>query len=91
MVDRVMKDLVNFKKSNQPFLLSVGFLKPHLPFNAPLKYWDLYEKKDIQLAKNRFQPENTPKIAMHHYAELRKYLNIPNDKSVEIPDSIQLS
>ena len=90
MVDRVIKDLVNFKKSNQPFLLSVGFLKPHLPFNAPLKYWDLYEKKDIHLAKNRFQPENTPKIAMHHYAELRKYLNIPNDKSVEIPDSIQL-
>ena len=81
MVDRVMKDLVNFKKSNQPFLLSVGFLKPHLPFNAPLKYWDLYEKKDIQLAKNRFQPENTPQIAMHHYAELRKYLIFAYDKS----------
>ena len=90
MVDRIMKELVNFKKSKQPFLLSVGFLKPHLPFNAPLEYWDLYDKKDIQLAKNRFQPKNTPKIAMHHYAELRKYINIPNDKSVEIPDSTQL-
>ena len=90
MVDRINDDLINLKSNNQPFLLSVGFLKPHLPFNAPLKYWDLYDKKDIQLAKNRFQPENTPQIAMHHYAELRKYLNIPNDKSVEIPDSTQL-
>ena len=68
-------------------LLSVGFLKPHLPFNAPSKYWNLYNKQDIQLAKNRFQPKNTPQIAMHHYAELRKYLNIPNDKSIEIPKS----
>ena len=58
----LMKDLVNLKSSNQPFLLSVGFLKPHLPFNAPLKYWDLYDKKDIQLAKNRFQPKILHKL-----------------------------
>ena len=90
MIDRVNNDILNLKENNQPFLLSVGFLKPHLPFNAPSKYWNLYNKQDIQLAKNRFQPKNTPQIAMHHYAELRKYLNIPNDKSIEIPDSTQL-
>jgi len=32
---------------NEPFLLAVGFMKPHLPFNAPTKYWDLYDPEEI--------------------------------------------
>ena len=66
--------------------MALGFLKPHLPFNAPKKYWDLYNEKDIELASNRFQPENAPNISMHKYGELRKYTNIPTDKNIDISD-----
>ena len=69
--------------------MALGFLKPHLPFNAPKKYWDLYNKKDIELASNRFQPENAPDISMHKYGELRKYTNIPSDFKINVPDSTQ--
>ena len=69
--------------------MALGFLKPHLPFNAPKKYWDLYNEKDIELASNRFQPENAPDESMHKYGELRKYTNIPSDFNIDIPDLTQ--
>jgi arylsulfatase A-like enzyme len=90
MVDKVISDLETINANNQPCLMAIGFLKPHLPFNAPKKYWDLYTESDLKLANNRYQPHNTPKIAMHNYAELRRYLNIPDDKATDIPDSVQL-
>ena len=90
MIDKIIGDLETINTKHQPFLMAVGFLKPHLPFNAPKKYWDLYSKSDLHLAENRYQPHNTPKIAMHNYAELRNYLNIPNDKTKDISDSLQL-
>ena len=38
------------QNQSAPFFLAVGFKRPHLPFTAPQKYWDLYDKKDIELA-----------------------------------------
>jgi arylsulfatase A-like enzyme len=71
---------------DQPFFLAVGFLKPHLPFNAPTKYWDLYPVDQIPLAKNPFMPEKAPEQAWHNSGELRAYTNIPKDRV--LPDSI---
>ena len=89
MVNKAIEQLDELSKKEQPFFMALGFLKPHLPFNAPKKYWDLYNEKDIELATNRFQPENAPDESMHKYGELRKYTNIPSDFNVDVPDSTQ--
>lgn len=89
MINKSIEDLKKLKIKNKPFFLAVGMLKPHLPFNAPKKYWDLYNTENIKLATNRYQPKNSPKVCMHSYAELRKYTNIPNDKNTDIPDTTQ--
>lgn len=89
MVNKAIEKLNELTKKEQPFFMALGFLKPHLPFNAPKKYWDLYNEEDIELASNRFQPENAPNISMHKYGELRKYTNIPSDKNIQIADSTQ--
>lgn len=57
---------------DQPFFLAVGFWKPHLPFNAPKKYWDLYDPSDVSLPVNPDHPENVPEIALHNGQELLK-------------------
>ena len=59
------------------FFLAVGYLKPHLPFVAPKKYYDLYRKDEIPLAPNPFPPEDCPPIALTNWGELRAYQGIP--------------
>ena len=74
---KTIADLQRLKKQDQPFFLAVGFLKPHLPFNAPSRYWDLYDPQNLPKASNPFPPENAPDAAIHNFGELRNYAGIP--------------
>ena len=61
----------------QPFFLGVGFRKPHLPFCAPKKYWDLYDRSKIPMPYP-YKPKNAPDIAFANWEELRSYTDIPD-------------
>lgn len=61
----------------KPFFLAVGFLKPHLPFNAPKRYWDLHDRSGIRLPENGSAPRNAPSFALTDFGELRSYDAIP--------------
>lgn len=61
----------------QPFFLAVGFMRPHLPFVAPQRYWDLYPDDSIHLPADYAPPIDVPAEAMHPWAELRSYRDIP--------------
>jgi iduronate 2-sulfatase len=77
IADKAISDLNRLKKMDQPFSLAVGFLKPHLPFNAPKKYWDLYDADRIRLASNAYRPKDAPDAAIHQWGEMRAYYEIP--------------
>lgn len=77
VVEKGIADLRRLKASGKPFFLALGFLKPHLPFNAPKKYWDLYRREKINLADNPFKPAGAPDSAIHNWGELRAYAGIP--------------
>jgi iduronate 2-sulfatase len=51
----------------KPFFLAVGFWKPHLPFNAPKRYWDLYDHDQIDLPPNPDPPVDVPPLALQNY------------------------
>ena len=65
-----VKALAGFKQKNQAFFLAVGFWKPHLPFNPPKRYWDLYDRATIKAATNPNPPQNVPAVALHNGREL---------------------
>jgi iduronate 2-sulfatase len=66
--------------SDQPFFLAVGFWRPHLPFVAPKKYWDLYDPEKISMPNPIAAPTDVPAIALHQSREIRGYGLTPKDR-----------
>lgn len=69
----------NLAAKEKPFFLAVGFRKPHLPFCAPKKYWDLYERDRIPLPEYPKHPQDAPELAVRSWKELEGYTDIPAD------------
>lgn len=74
------------KAPDKPFFLGLGFHKPHLDFNAPKRYWDLYDREKIRLAAQTKPPEGGAAVGLHESFELRVRHGIP--KSGPIPDDL---
>lgn len=69
--------MIQLSKENKPYFMAVGFHKPHLPFVAPKKYWDMYDRASLPLAEFREHAKDAPEIAYHKSGELRNYTDIP--------------
>lgn len=61
-----------------PFFIAAGFARPHLPFSAPKKYWDLYDPAKLPLAQRSHLPKNSPKAAHKRGGEIRNYFPVPD-------------
>jgi len=77
MTEKAMEQLESLAEESQPFFFAVGFKRPHLPFVAPLKYWELYDRDSIPLEPYQRRAEGSPEIAYHDSHELKMYTDIP--------------
>ena len=92
MTDKIIQQMRAAKDSNQPHFFTAGFSKPHLPFVAPQKYWDLYNEEDLVLPSNySFFPKNAPSSANSTWGELRNmYDDIPSEGPVSDAMALKL-
>ncbi|TLX72781.1 sulfatase [Labilibacter sediminis] len=90
LTQKVLSDLEKLKNSGETFLLTAGFISPHLPFNAPERHWQKYIRQDIKLPENNHRPIDEPDAAIFHSYELRQYTDIPPIKT-RVPDETALS
>jgi len=85
IADLALKALDRSRDRNAPLFLAVGFLRPHLPFVAPKKYWDLYEADQLPQATIDLFPEGAPREADNNSRELLKqYRKLPNDLPLDL-------
>ncbi len=80
VAQKSMNDLKRLASQNNPFFLAVGFQRPHLPFNVPKKYFDLYDS--VEIADNRFTPENLPR-QVRNSGEIFTYGRLDHYNSLE--------
>ncbi len=72
-----IRRLRKYKAEDQRFFLALGFTKPHLPFCAPQKYWELYDPEKLPTAKFTQPPEGAPTYAGKTLGELNQYKPVP--------------
>jgi len=58
-----LETLKRLKDRDEPFYLALGYFRPHLPFVAPRKYWEMYDPDALPLAPNPYHPKNSPPMA----------------------------
>lgn len=64
-------------ESEIPFFIVAGFARPHLPFSAPQRYWDLYDPAQLPLPEFEELPEGAPSVAGKRGGEINNYAPIP--------------
>jgi iduronate 2-sulfatase len=74
----------------KPFFFGVGFIKPHLPFVAPKKYFDLYDPAKLTLTDTPNAPQDAPTIARHSSFELRTRTKVPTTGPIDEATSREL-
>ena len=74
IAERAVKALRSI--GDKPFFLAVGFYKPHLPFCAPEKYWNMYNPDEITVP-DTLPPLNVASNALTNFQELRNYSGVP--------------
>jgi iduronate 2-sulfatase len=90
MIGNAREGLKRLAAGSQPFFLAVGFSKPHLPFNAPEEFWDLYDRDQIKLPGNPYPPKDVPDYALHTNGELRSYSGVPQKGDITDDMTLEL-
>ena len=57
-------------------------MKPHLPFTAPKKYWDMHDPAKFELAKDYGTPNGAPRFAGKRGGEITNYSPVPDNGRV---------
>ena len=74
--DMCIEDLRRLGKKDEPFFLAMGYIRPHLAFVAPRKYWDMYDAEMLPVLTGQSMPEGAPRFSLHNNSEFKHYVDM---------------
>lgn len=72
-----------------PFFIAAGFARPHLPFSAPKKYWDLYDPASLPMPEFDELPAGAPQVAGKRGGEISNYKPVPEDPNATYSEELK--
>ncbi|MCC9656226.1 sulfatase [Rhodopirellula halodulae] len=72
-----------------PFFIAAGFARPHLPFSAPKKYWDLYDPQTLPMPQHEQLPKDAPPVAGKRGGEITNYKPVPEKANAEFSEELK--
>ena len=69
--------------NDTPFFIAVGFVRPHLPFSAPKRYWDMYDPAKLPMPEYEEAPKGAPAVAIKRGGEIRAYRPVPTEGEMD--------
>jgi len=72
-----------------PFFIAAGFARPHLPFSAPQKYWDLYDPAMLPLPEYEELPDDAPAVAGKRGGEITNYKPVPTEDDAAFSEELK--
>ncbi len=70
-------------KDGTPFFITAGFVRPHLPFSAPKKYWDMHAPAKLPMPVNKAFPKDAPKVALKRGGEIAAFKPVPSNGEID--------
>ena len=87
VTQKTLRDIQSINNDDKPYFIAVGFQKPHLPFIAPKKYWDLYQRNDFSMPSNKAIPPGYPIYAANpRAAEMQRYSDYEGESPKDFPE-----
>lgn len=77
------------KAPEKLFFMAVGMARPHLPFSAPKKYWDLYDPMKLPMPDFEKAPEGAPAEAQKRNGEIAQFTPCPQGPDGVFPDDLK--
>jgi iduronate 2-sulfatase len=62
------------EQDGRPFFIAAGFVRPHLPFSAPKKYWDMHDPQKLPMPGFEEHPAGSPQVARKRGGEIDAYM-----------------
>jgi iduronate 2-sulfatase len=72
-----------------PFFIATGFVRPHLPFSAPKKYWELHDPSKLPVPVFEKLPAGSPEVAHKRGGEISAYKPVPEKDDAEFSPGLK--
>ncbi|MEM7235619.1 MAG: sulfatase-like hydrolase/transferase, partial [Planctomycetota bacterium] len=88
-IERLRAAKKRLTEAGTPFFIAAGFARPHLPFSAPKKYWDLFDRKKLPLPRVEDLPKDAPAVAGKRGGEISNYKPVPRERGVQYSEALK--